>query len=65
LARKSPWSPHKDAKKNDRSTAADAHPDDALAWSDVTGSGWYEPVKSALAVIGLVAVGLQLVKLVR
>jgi len=38
---------------------------EALAWNDLAKSGWYDPIKSALALIGLVAIALQLVKVVR
>jgi S1-C subfamily serine protease len=36
-----------------------------LTRSDLTGNGWYEPVKSLLAVVGLAAIALRLVKAVR
>jgi hypothetical protein len=36
-----------------------------ISWSDLTGNGWYEPLKSLLAVIGLAAIALRLVKVVR
>ncbi len=61
----SPWSPPKNANKNQRTNAGAGAANEALAWSDVTGSGWYDPLKSALAVVGLVVVALQLVKMVR
>jgi hypothetical protein len=37
----------------------------ALSWSDLRGTRWYDPLKSALALVGLVAVILRLVKTVR
>lgn len=37
----------------------------ALTWNDLTGNNWFEPAKSALALVGLVAIVLQLVKMVR
>jgi hypothetical protein len=39
--------------------------DSTLSWQDITATGWYDPAKSALAVIGLVAIALRLVKVVR
>ncbi|HJQ81232.1 MAG TPA: trypsin-like peptidase domain-containing protein, partial [Lacipirellulaceae bacterium] len=36
-----------------------------LAWNDVANAGWYEPLKSALAVVGLLAIVGRLVKAVR
>ncbi|MCI0332658.1 MAG: serine protease [Planctomycetes bacterium] len=38
---------------------------ESCALSNVTSDGWYDPAKSALALIGLFAIALQLVKLVR
>ncbi len=39
-------------------------PNESLTWSDVSHTGWYEPVKSALALVGLVAIVLRFVKAV-
>jgi hypothetical protein len=36
-----------------------------LSWNDVSDAGWYEPLKSALAVVGLLAIAGRLVKTVR
>jgi hypothetical protein len=36
-----------------------------LSWQDITNLGWYDPAKSALALVGLIAVTLQLIKKVR
>jgi len=36
-----------------------------LGWSDVSRAGWYEPLKTTLAAIGLAAIALRLVKFVR
>jgi len=36
-----------------------------LSWGELSGSGWYEPLKSLLAVVGLAAIALRLVKVVR
>jgi hypothetical protein len=49
------------------STTAPANSDSSqpLAWSDVSRTGWYEPLKSSLAAIGLVVLTLRLVKFVR
>jgi S1-C subfamily serine protease len=61
----SPWSPQKN-ENQDRIANANVRPaDESLAWSDVTAHDWYEPMKSLLAVVGLVAIGLQMVKLIR
>ncbi len=37
----------------------------ALSWQDISDHTWYDPAKSILAVVGLAAVALRLVKLVR
>ncbi len=39
--------------------------DSPLSWQDITANGWYDPAKSALAVVGLAAIVLRLVKVVR
>jgi hypothetical protein len=39
--------------------------DSSLSWQDITANGWYDPAKSALALVGLVAIALRLVKVVR
>jgi hypothetical protein len=36
-----------------------------LSWHDIAAAGWYDPAKSALAVVGLAAIALRLVKTVR
>jgi S1-C subfamily serine protease len=56
--------------KPDDSQAADASagaPADgeSLSWADIGRTGWYEPLKSLLAVVGLAAISLRLVKAVR
>jgi serine protease Do len=40
-------------------------PGQSINWRDVAGSDWFGFMKSALAIIGLVAVGLQVVRVVR
>ena len=60
----SPWSP-KNSNQKQVASAQAAATNESLAWSDVTANSWYNPIKSTLAVIGLVAVVLQLVKIVR
>jgi hypothetical protein len=54
----SPWTPRGPA-------ASLASNQSSLSWGDVASVGWYEPVKSVLAVIGLAAIALRLVKKVR
>lgn len=61
----SPWSPPGNGNKNQIASAQAATTNEALSWSDVTANSWYDPIKSGLAVIGLAAVVLQLVKIVR
>jgi hypothetical protein len=75
----SPWTPPKAAERSDAefvaskpkpqfiSTKAPQQPADkqALSMSDVRQTGWYEPAKTALAVVGLAAVALRMVKVVR
>jgi hypothetical protein len=61
----SPWSPPTAASEIQSTEATAPDSDEALAWSDIRGSGWYEPVKTVLAVIGMVAVALQCVRLVK
>ena len=36
-----------------------------LAWDDITGNGWYDSVKSGLALVGLAVIAIRLVKIVR
>jgi S1-C subfamily serine protease len=50
---------------DERHTTANYSRDATLSWSDVTGHGWYEPIESTLAVVGLIAIALRLVKTVR
>lgn len=38
---------------------------ESLDWSDLSRAGWYEPLKSLLAAIGLAAITLRLIKTVR
>jgi hypothetical protein len=45
-----------------RNGAADGQ---SIAWSELSGAGWYEPMKSLLAVVGLAAIFLRLVKTIR
>lgn len=65
----SPWMPSGGPKHQSREPAglatsmASNHA--ALNWGDITGNGWYEPLKSLLAVVGLAAIALRLVKAVR
>ena len=74
----SPWSPSGpsavpgqsknltgEAQLASASMASDKIAHTALAWQDIAGSRWYEPVKSLLAVVGLAAIALHFVKLVR
>jgi S1-C subfamily serine protease len=76
----SPWSPSpataNGSAVNDASTdprmqltnAAKSSPADEenrLSWDDLARNDWYEPAKSALALVGLLAIALRLVKVVR
>jgi hypothetical protein len=67
----SPWTPagrsqQKSSPRSSIGLAASAVSEQApLSWSDLSGAGWYEPVKSLLAVVGLAAIALRLVKAVR
>jgi hypothetical protein len=36
-----------------------------VSWHDVAGHTWFDTVKTTLAVVGLVAIGLQLVRIVK
>lgn len=74
-----PWSPPtsvmansagKLPEKNGAQLASTSLPKDAaqaqsVSWGDVNRTGWYEPLKTALAVVGAAAIALRLVKLVR
>jgi hypothetical protein len=65
----SPWTPtgrarHPSTGSGGLVTSA-ASNEAALKWGDITGNGWYEPLKSLLAVVGLAAIALRLVKAVR
>jgi hypothetical protein len=75
----SPWSPPK-AKSSDDTAGArctsgaqlvsttmpkQAENHQALTFSDLSRAGWYEPLKTALAAVGLAVVTLRLVKFVR
>jgi serine protease Do len=51
--------------QNSPALAAAFPTDSTLSWQDITANGWYDPAKSALAVVGLVAIALRLVKVVR
>jgi S1-C subfamily serine protease len=74
----SPWSPSKvasavssgiqgraDGPKLVATTAPTLPGASPSSWDDVSRAGWYEPLKSALAVVGLAAIALRFVKLVR
>jgi hypothetical protein len=50
---------------NSPALAAAFPTDSTLSWQDITATGWYDPAKSALAVVGLLAIALRLVKVVR
>lgn len=73
-----PWSPPKTAggnpaapsRANGTQFASTTAPTQAaesqsLSWSDLSRAGWYEPTKSLLAVVGLAAIALRLIKTVR
>ena len=66
----SPWMPASNTNRNRLAASNGIAPSAAnneanLSWSDLSGSGWYEPLKSLLAVVGLAAIALRLVKVVR
>lgn len=70
----SPWSPPGAAVPSkstgnvrlaEGSGASDAGAPTTLSWQDISSSSWFEPMKSLLAMIGLGAIALQIVKLVR
>ena len=75
----SPWSPPKTARRDEAVVRASANgaqlvsttvPKQAenrqpLTLSDLSRAGWYEPLKTALAAVGLAVVTLRLVKFVR
>jgi hypothetical protein len=47
-------------------TLASALPtESALSWQDITANDWYDPAKSILALVGLAAIALRIVKVVR
>jgi hypothetical protein len=46
-------------------TAASATANESLHWRDIAGSDWFERAKTIFALVGVVAVALQLVKAVR
>jgi hypothetical protein len=65
-----PWLPPKSRNSSDASKAAgtisNATADgQSVVWSELSGTGWYEPMKSFLAVVGLAAIFLRLVKTIR
>jgi hypothetical protein len=51
--------------RDDQSTSPDAPRESALTWHDLARTDWYDSVKSVLALVGLVVVVVQFVKLVR
>jgi hypothetical protein len=66
----SPWTPaerrneYSPTHQNGRSVSAGSG-QAASSWNSSKSGGWYEPLKSALAVVGIVAIALRLVKAVR
>jgi hypothetical protein len=60
-----PWSPPITAIKNQSTKAKSPEAEESLAWNDIAGSGWYISIKSGLAIVGLIAIALQLIKTVR
>jgi hypothetical protein len=49
----------------DGTPSASATTETPVSWHDLAGSRWYDGLKSALAVVGLVTVALQLVRIVK
>jgi len=56
----SPWSPPPTPSSN-----ADRPTTEPVAWNDVAGTDWYNSAKSILALVGLAAVALQLMRLAK
>jgi hypothetical protein len=48
-----------------RAAARSATATDRFSWQDIAGSHWFDHAKSTLAVVGLIAVALQLVRIVK
>jgi hypothetical protein len=42
-----------------------AMPHDSMSWGDISKNGWFEPLKTVLAAVGLTVITLRLVKMVR
>ncbi len=70
----SPWSPPgskqtagtaQGVQLSNATASVTAAASESLSWDDLANNNWYEPLKTALAVIGALAVALQLVKTVR
>jgi hypothetical protein len=73
----SPWSPPKpaaggaakQADANGTRMASTMAPkqgkNQSLSWGDLSSTGWYEPLKTAFAVVGVAVIALRVVKLVR
>jgi hypothetical protein len=56
----SPWSP-----PSTPSSATDRPTTEPVAWNDVASTDWYDGAKSILAVVGLAALALQLMRIVK
>jgi hypothetical protein len=44
---------------------ANARPNEKISLNDLTRNGWYEPLKTLLAAVGLAAISLRLIKVIR
>ena len=56
----SPWNP-----PTASAPSADHATTEAVAWNDVAGTNWFDGAKSVLAIVGLAAVALQLIRIVK
>jgi hypothetical protein len=45
--------------------ASNAPPHESISWADISKNGWFEPLKTVLAAVGLTVITLRLVKMVR
>jgi len=56
----SPWNPPASNAPSDEHATTEP-----VAWNDVAGTNWFDGVKSVLALVGLAAVALQLIRIVK
>jgi hypothetical protein len=65
VANREPRSVDDDRLAATPSAVASAGGEDPVSWHDVAGSRWYNRLKSVLAVVGLLTIALQLVRMVK